>query len=161
MAGVSFDENGLTILGEDIPYEGIIKFLSDKTKTTHTIVFDLSGKERAFQFKLSPKEFDTLKKSCKARNAAAYFQPYQVGEGLAIATVACTATVILGFCAAIAGFKKSDALGYLFGAIALVAMLANIFIKRKISLIRSHQGDNPQKINSARMANQQWRNLQK
>lgn len=157
MAGVTFDESGITILGENIPYEGIIKVLSDKTRTTHTIVFDVTGEERAFQVRLSPQEFGAMKKCCKQKNAAAYFQPYQVGEGLAIATVACTVIVILGFCAAIAGFKRSDTMGYTFGAVALAAMLANIFVKRKISLMRSHQGDDPKKITAARLANSLWR----
>ena len=157
MAGVAYSEYGIKILYEIIPYEGIIKVLSDKAKTTHTIVFNLEGRERAFQVKMSPEDYRELKKRCKVRNAAAYFQPYQIGEGLAIATVACTVLVVLGFCAAIVGFKKSDALGYSFGAVALAAMLVNIFIKRKISLMRNHQGDDPKKIAAARMANELWR----
>ena len=157
MVGTTYNEAGIQILEEWIPYEGIIKVLSDKPKTTHTIVFNLDGKERAFEVKMSPAEYQEFRKKCKAKNKASYFQPYQVGEGLAFAMVACTIIVILGLLAAIAGFKRSTTLGYSLGAVALAAMIANIFIKRKISLMRNNQGDDPKKIAAARFANAIWR----
>ena len=157
MVGTAYNENGIHILEEWIPYEGIIKVLSDKPKTTHIIVFDLDGNERAFQVKMSPDEYKEFRKKCKTRNRAAYFQPYQVGEGLAAAMIACTLIAVTGLLAAIAGFKHSSALGYSLGAVALSAMIANIFIKRKISLMRNNQGDDPKKVAAARLANAAWR----
>ena len=55
MKELDIRDGGVQILDEWIPYPAFIKLITERDGTSHTLVFNRDGEERAFAFRL-PKE---------------------------------------------------------------------------------------------------------
>ena len=91
MKELDIRDGGVQILDEWIPYPAFIKLITERDGTSHTLVFNRDGEERAFAFRLPKEGYARLRAACRAVNPACYFQTYRQGQAIAAAVVFLTA----------------------------------------------------------------------
>ena len=88
MKELDIRDGGVQILDEWIPYPAFIKLITERDGTSHTLVFNRDGEERAFAFRLPKEGYARLRAACRAVNPACYFQTYRQGQAIAAAVEA-------------------------------------------------------------------------
>lgn len=158
MKELDIRDGGVQILDEWIPYPAFIKLITERDGTSHTLVFNRDGEERAFAFRLPKEGYARLRAACRAVNPACYFQTYRQGQAIAAAVVFLTAWNAFALIGAIVCFFRDlRTLGWVLVGLALAGMLANIFVKRVFSLMKKNNGDRPGRLRRAREANEAYR----
>ena len=151
-------DTGIVLQGEEIPFQSWIRVYTDQDQLTHSVLFNVSGKERALTFKLEEQEFRLLKERCADANPSCYFQSFRKDERLSLIIVILTVWTVLSLVGAIVCFFRQMRLpGYALIASSFIGMIINIFLKRRFSLMKANEGSDPKRMKRAREANAAYR----